>query len=134
MFGTCYKGSPPQLSLRDPADRLEIHKLPCLGKMWGDYCPCVSCPSLCQAGRHLPHDGKQCPKTHWDAQCEAGSALKTKLKTRVFQQGAMGSSKTCHCRWGYGGFSPRPETRRERVQLCFGEGGSPGPFFVSLPS
>lgn len=33
-----------------------------------------------------------------------------------------------------GGFPSRPEARRERVQLCFGKSGSPGPFFVSFPS
>lgn len=82
---------------------------------------------FCQAGRHLPHHGKRCPKTHWDALSEAGSALKTKLKARFLQQGAEGSSKTCHCRRGHGGFPPRPETRREVYSCALGKAAAPDP-------
>lgn len=77
---------------------------------------------LCQAGRRFPHHGKQCPGDHWDAESEAGSTLKTNLTARFFQQGAVGSSKTCHCRRSHGGgggisLSPRSKERTRTAVL-----------------
>lgn len=84
MFGTCCKGFPTQLSLRDPADQITTQ---CLGKLWGDHRPAPA-RGLCQAGRRFPHHDKQCPENHWGS--ARGSAIFENLPLSGRVMGAAG--------------------------------------------